>query len=346
MIFNFTIFCKVHFSFKKWRKSIMKTDLANYFCSRTPERTPSATSCAATSERRRTCRTRVRRARRGAGVTIGCSAASAWTLPWRSWKVIRARWRQSTGPAHHPRRAIGCRGDARRRPCRGLSTRACVTGVTSPTHNRPSLTKRRPPRPLPRTHAQPPPELRRPPLAPPRWAHCSAHFQGRLSTPKPSACTHRAYTHVCWPNRTAYSPEPELQRPPPGSHRRARPSAGSPSPGTHLAPRLGHMEATYAAHCWAPPSSYQNLSFRGHAATAPPPPLAGDISGWASAANRSLVSPIALLALLFASPSLTSPPVSAPPPSGYGGEGRGHKCELSKVGRGLRAKWFFISYVF
>jgi hypothetical protein len=78
----------------------------------------------------------------------------------------RARWRQSTGPAHHPRRAIGRRGDARRRPCRGLSTHACVTGVTPPTHNRPSPTISRPPRPLPRAHAQPPPKLRRPPLAP------------------------------------------------------------------------------------------------------------------------------------------------------------------------------------
>jgi hypothetical protein len=68
-------------------------------------------------------------------------------------------------------------------------------------------------------------------------------------TPKPSPCTHRAYMRVCWPNRRACSPEPELPRLPPGSHRRARPSAGSPGPGTHLAPSLGHMEATRAAHC-------------------------------------------------------------------------------------------------
>jgi hypothetical protein len=57
MIFNFAILCKVHFSFNKWRKLIFKTDSANCFCSRTPERTPSATSCGATSECRRTCRT-------------------------------------------------------------------------------------------------------------------------------------------------------------------------------------------------------------------------------------------------------------------------------------------------
>jgi hypothetical protein len=121
--------------------------------------------------------------------------------------------------------------------------------MTSPTHSRPSPTISRPPRPLPRAHAQPPPELRRSPLAPPRRAHCSAQFHGRMSMPKPSPFTHRAYTCACWPSRMACSPEPKLSRPPPGSHRRARSSAGSPSPGTHLAPSLGHMEATRAAHC-------------------------------------------------------------------------------------------------
>jgi hypothetical protein len=119
-----------------------------------------AMSRAATSALRRTCRTRIGRARRGAGVTTGRYAASAWTPPWRLWQVDRARWRQSTGPTHRPRRAIGRRGDARRRPCCGLSTRACVTGVTSPTHNRPSPTIRRLPQPLPRAHTLPP-ELRR-----------------------------------------------------------------------------------------------------------------------------------------------------------------------------------------
>jgi hypothetical protein len=63
-------------------------------------------------------------------------------------------------------------------------------------------------------------------------------------------------------------------------------------------------------------SSHWSLSFRSNAATAPPPPLTGDISSRASAGNRSLVRPITLLARLFASPRLTSPPVSAPPPSG------------------------------
>jgi hypothetical protein len=86
------------------------------------------------------------------------------------------------------------------------------------------------------------------------------------------------------------------------------------------------------------PYSDQNRSFRGRAAITLPPPLADNISNLASAANCSLVSPIALLARSFASPSLTSPLVSAPPPLGYGGEDRGHIFEPSKVGRGLRAK--------
>jgi hypothetical protein len=69
--------------------------------------------------------------------------------------------------------------------------------------------------------------------------------------PPPPPCSHRAYTPACWLNRAACSSEPELPRPPPDSHCRARSSAGSPSLGTHLAPSLGHMEATRAAHCWA-----------------------------------------------------------------------------------------------
>jgi hypothetical protein len=41
-------------------------------------------------------------------------------------------------PAHRPWHAIGRRSDACRRPCCGLSTRACVTGVTPLAPNRPS----------------------------------------------------------------------------------------------------------------------------------------------------------------------------------------------------------------
>jgi hypothetical protein len=41
-------------------------------------------------------------------------------------------------PAHRPWRAIGPRSDAHRRPCCGLSTRVCVTGVTPLAPNRPS----------------------------------------------------------------------------------------------------------------------------------------------------------------------------------------------------------------
>jgi hypothetical protein len=56
-----------------------------------------ATPCAATSASRRTRRTRVGRARRGAGVTIGHCAVTAGVHPCRLWQVGRARWRQSTG---------------------------------------------------------------------------------------------------------------------------------------------------------------------------------------------------------------------------------------------------------
>jgi hypothetical protein len=53
----------------------------------------------------------------------------------------------------------------------------------------------------------------------------------------------------------ARSPEPELPRPPPDRHRRARSSADPPSPGTCLASSLGHMEAPSATHYWASPLS-------------------------------------------------------------------------------------------
>jgi hypothetical protein len=39
--------------------------------------------------------------------------------------------------AHRSWRAIGRRSDARCRPCRGFSTRACVTGMTPLAPNRP-----------------------------------------------------------------------------------------------------------------------------------------------------------------------------------------------------------------
>jgi hypothetical protein len=42
---------------------------------------------------------------------------------------------------------------------------------------------------------------------------------------------------------TVFPPEPELPRPPPDRHRRALPSVGSPSPGTHLAHSLGLLVA-------------------------------------------------------------------------------------------------------
>jgi hypothetical protein len=81
---------------------------------------------------------------------------------------------------------------------------------------------------------------------------CSTAPHGYLSTPKPSPRTHRDYTPVCWPNRAAFLPEPELPRPPPGSHCWARTSACSPSPRTHLAPSLGHLGAKCATLCSAP----------------------------------------------------------------------------------------------
>jgi hypothetical protein len=91
----------------------------------------------------------------------------------------------------------------------------------------------------------------RPPLATPGELIAPPTPHGCLSTPKPSPRTHRAYPPTCWPNRAACSLEPELPRPPPGSHCRARTSLYSPSLGTHLAPSLGHLGANRTTLCSA-----------------------------------------------------------------------------------------------
>jgi hypothetical protein len=134
------------------------------------------------------------------------------------------------------------------------SPRVCVCHRRDPTSSQPNLARVYKPVLGPTSRARPTTaELRHPSFAPPRWAHCSARFHGYLSTPKPSPWSHWTYTPACWPNRVACSLEPELPQPPPDRHRRASSSAGSPSPGTHLEPSPGHMEATRVTHCWAPP---------------------------------------------------------------------------------------------
>jgi hypothetical protein len=151
LIYIFAILCKVHFSFKKWRKSILKTESTNCFSSRTPGRA--------------LLRRRARPRRRAAVRAVPVSGAHAEALEWPPVVALRRRelprdvrgkCAYQVAPIHRTgaplRRASGRRGDVRRRPCCGHSTHACVTGVTSPTHNRPSPTISRPPRPLPRAH--------------------------------------------------------------------------------------------------------------------------------------------------------------------------------------------------
>jgi hypothetical protein len=77
-------------------------------------------------------------------------------------------------------------------------------------------------------------------------------------------------------------------------------------------------------HLWLSSSPHSpGTSPPWRSARASPSAITGSFPGRASDTNRPLVSPIALLARLFASPCLTSPPASAPPPSGYGGEVEG-----------------------
>jgi hypothetical protein len=83
LIFNFALDHKVHFSLKIQRKFNLKTASAKYKRPGTHDTRPAATSCAATSATRRTCSTRVGRAHRGAGVTVGHCAAPAGAHPCR-----------------------------------------------------------------------------------------------------------------------------------------------------------------------------------------------------------------------------------------------------------------------
>jgi hypothetical protein len=88
LIFNFASDQKVHFSLKIWRKTISKTAQRNTNAPGTPRRARGATSCAATSATRRTCRTHDGRARRGAGVTVCHCVAPARAHLCRPWQVV------------------------------------------------------------------------------------------------------------------------------------------------------------------------------------------------------------------------------------------------------------------
>jgi hypothetical protein len=179
-----------------------------------PERALPATSRAATLECHHTRRTRVGRACRGTGVTAGRCAAPEWTPPWRPWQVDGARWRQSAGPADRPRRAVGRRGDARRRPCRGLSTRAYVTGVTSTAVYWPSSTISRPPRPLHCAHTR-----RRAPPSPLPPPHCFCP-----APPPPSPLS----TLGCWLGTSGAAQSARMRAFALSSPEQARPRATDP----------------------------------------------------------------------------------------------------------------------
>jgi hypothetical protein len=151
MIFNFAILCKVHFSFKKWRKSILKIDSANRFCMRVP-------LYASYPRRARTLRRRsVQWSLRCASVLLCMTSTAAGMVPSGEATLVGTPPTARHWPPGQPQVAEPCRP---RRTCSGhrgdiTSSQLTFRGYinTSPTA----------------PHARtPPPELHRPPL-PPSW---------------------------------------------------------------------------------------------------------------------------------------------------------------------------------
>jgi hypothetical protein len=181
VIFHFAVDHKVHFSLKIKRKFNLKTASANWKRPGTPEARSAATSCATTLATRRTCRTRVGRTRRGAGVTAAHCVASAGTHLCRPWQVGRARWppeRRTLPPMPQPLHA--CKWH-RRDPTYPQPT-SCALICQSPA--------------APRAHAHP---LRAPPFR--HWRRRCAPPSSRRphphKLPSPSLCTPKAPRATC-----------------------------------------------------------------------------------------------------------------------------------------------------
>jgi hypothetical protein len=90
------------------------------------------------------------------------------------------------------------------------------------------------------------------------------------------------------------------------------------------------------------PFPHRHLASRGRVAAAPPPPLAGALTGRSTATNRSQVRPIDDPRRMFAWPSPTSPLASWFPPSCPRGMDRGYICEDFKSFRVPCARRFFL----
>jgi hypothetical protein len=116
LISNFASDAKVQFSLENWRKAILKTGSVKYIYTENAGARPGRDVVRGHVGHRRMRRTRFGRTRRGAGVTTGHCAVSASTRACRPWQVARPGGADPPA-AHRPRRAIGRRSGALRRPC-------------------------------------------------------------------------------------------------------------------------------------------------------------------------------------------------------------------------------------
>jgi hypothetical protein len=159
MIFNFAILCKVHFSFKKWRKSILRIEpfLHAHAPARRRARDVGAPPYAPYPCRARTPRhRRVQRSLRCAGVLLYMTSTAAGMVPSGEATLAGAPPTARHWPPGQPHAVEPCRP---RRACSGH--RGDITG-SQPTFR--GYINTSPTTPRART---PPLELHRPPLSPP-----------------------------------------------------------------------------------------------------------------------------------------------------------------------------------
>jgi hypothetical protein len=255
-------------------------------------------------------------------------------------RAVRGKWLGQVALirrlVHRPRRAIGRRSGAHRRPC-PRPPYACKWHWHVPTYpNRPSPALISQPRSsLARTHFHP--SRRRPPLPPLDGDPLPVAF---LTHPRTSALP-------CAPQ---HLPEPLIDQAEPSFRWNPSSRCRRLTAAIELAPRRfskpGDLPSAFSgSHGSSPCSTWLSpgpaLTAVRFPAGAPPPPLAGDFLGRSTATNRSRVSPIDNPCRLFVWPCPPRRRRACHRRRARGGRNQGHLCEDFKRSRVRRVKRLF-----